>query len=93
MPDGYQIDPDTLDQVARALSKAGDELGGAPAGPESVDAGPLTGHFTRMVSKLIKDADQMSTGLLAAGGEVAQARQNYLAQEERGQQQFRPHRP
>jgi len=89
MPDGFRVNPDTLEQVSSALRRAGDELGRTPIGPDA-DAGELTPYFTKMVSKLIKDADQLSTGLLAASEEVAKTRQEYLNEERRGQQRFRP---
>jgi hypothetical protein len=89
MPDGFSVDTDTLEQVSGALRRAGDEVARAPIGPD-IDAGPLTAHFDKLVSKLVRDADQLSTGLLAASEEVARTRQEYLNGDLRGSDRFRP---
>lgn len=88
MTNGFRTDPETLEQVSKALRKAGDELGATPAGPQAVDAGASSGHFNRMISKLVRDADQLSTGLLAAADELATTRSAYLGSEQRGQRRF-----
>lgn len=88
MPDGFQVDPNTLEQVAGSLVKASDNLGTAPAEPQSVDAGDLSEVFTRLVAKLVKDADQISVGLAAAGEEVATTRTDYLTHEHGARNRF-----
>jgi hypothetical protein len=89
MPDGFSINTDTLEEVSAALRRAGDELGKTPIGPD-IDAGPLTAHFNKMVAKLVKDADQLSTGLLAASSEVDKTRQDYVNGDLQGSNRFRP---
>lgn len=89
MPDGFTVNPETLEEVTGALRRAGDEMGKTPIGP-NVDAGPLTAHFNKMVSKLVKDADQLSTGLLAASEEVDKTRQDYVNGDLAGSNRFRP---
>ncbi|SDD13770.1 hypothetical protein [Actinokineospora iranica] len=89
MSNGFQIDLDTLEQVAGALSKASDNIGTAPAAPQSVDAGNLNDAFTRLIVKLVRDADQISIGLAAASAEIDKTRQDYLTQEKKAQEKFK----
>lgn len=89
MPDGFQVDPNTLEQVAGSLVKASDNIGTAPAEPQSVDAGNLSAAFTSLIAKLVKDADQISVGLAAASEEVAKTRTDYLTQEHGARNRFR----
>ncbi|GIG87160.1 hypothetical protein [Plantactinospora endophytica] len=85
----FRVDPDTLDETATALRKAGDELAGTAAAPSGLDAGELTAAFQRLTDKLTRDAGQVSIGLVAAGETVAKARADYLAQDEKARQRFK----
>jgi hypothetical protein len=88
MPDGFRVDPDTLEQAGSALTKAGTELSTAPAGPTGLDAGDLTDLFERLVGKLAIDANQVAIGLEAAGEELAKVRKDYVAQDQREKDRY-----
>lgn len=67
---GYEVQPETLQDVADILRRSADELdtvGEPPPGPE---AGAMTGAITATLAQLGEQAASFSAGLLAAADAV-----------------------
>jgi hypothetical protein len=82
MPEGYQVDPATLEHVTSSLRTAGSTLDGLDSDPGAPDAGELTGPMSALLSRFLSDTGELVTGVGAAGDQVADARNLYLKQDE-----------
>ncbi|CAM4292425.1 hypothetical protein KIPE111705_46560 [Kibdelosporangium persicum] len=88
MPDGYKLDPATLEQVTGALRKAGTSLEDMDGGPGRPDAGELSDVIGAMMTKLVDDTLELAAGLNAAGDQVNNARNIYLVTENNHRRTF-----
>lgn len=88
MPDGYRLDPATLESVTSSLRKAGTALEDMDGGPGAPDAGELTGVIGEMMTKLVDDTLELAAGMAAAGDQLDHTRTQYLAQEQKNRQAF-----
>jgi hypothetical protein len=90
MPEGYQMNPATLENVAGALRKAGTTLGNLDGGPGVPDAGDVTGTMAAVLAKLLDDTVELATGINAAGDQVEHSRSTYVEHEDANSQGFTP---
>ncbi|SFQ35372.1 hypothetical protein SAMN05421810_106250 [Amycolatopsis arida] len=81
MPDGYELNPSTLEQAASALRTAGTTLDGLGGDPGTPDAGELSGDMAGLLARFLRGASELVIGVNAAGDQVAHARNVYLEQE------------
>jgi hypothetical protein len=81
MPDGYRVDPATLENVTSSLRKAGTTLDSIDTGPGAPDGGELSGAMAALLGRFTADASEVVTGVSAAGDQLANAREVYLGQE------------
>jgi hypothetical protein len=88
MPDGYQLDPATLETVTSSLRKAGTTLENLDGGPGAPDAGELTDVIGSMMAKLVEDALELAAGIAAAGDQLDHTRTEYLTKEQQNRQAF-----
>jgi acyl CoA:acetate/3-ketoacid CoA transferase beta subunit len=89
MPDGYYLDPSTLETMTSGLRKASTTLGGMDLGPGAPDGGELAGEMSGLLDKLVGDTAELVAGAGAAGDHVNEARTAYLEHEHRTREGLR----
>ncbi|SFE07529.1 hypothetical protein SAMN04487819_107227 [Actinopolyspora alba] len=82
----YEVDPEELDNLAGSLHDGSDfieDLGSAPGIP---DAGELSSDMGKLMSLFTGAAGELSTGVAAAAGAVAEGGRVYVDNEEFAEQ-------